>query len=222
MSSSPRQLIYILIALTLLQPACRLTAAQVTPTPTKTPRPVEETRPERATPTLTPSPTPTVPPSPTVTPLPPPTATPPPPPPTNTPLPLPTKRPPPPATKPPPPSPTTPPTTAPPPPASPTPVPTVSQGPAVTLNIDPQVVTAGDEVKITVTAHDDNGVRSLEWAAVLAGRIMSSNIKDCGGEVDCKLGDTLQAPLKGIFEIYARAWNSKDHDTIVKDTLYVG
>jgi hypothetical protein len=222
-----RRLIYTLVAsaLILLQLACGQSKPQIAPTPTKTPKP-----PETMTPTSTPSPSATPLPTPTDTPLPTvaaPTATPLPTVAAPTAAPRPTTPPQPPPTAPPTLPPTAPPT--PPPPASPTSPPTAptaapvpaSGGPALSISIDPREATPGDEVKIRVTAQDDDGVDSLEWGVVLDDTVMASDSVSCGDNLNCSLEGTMTVPLEGIFEVYCRATDSKGHQSISKDNLYV-
>jgi hypothetical protein len=79
----------------------------------------------------------------------------------------------------------------------------------------------GEEVRVKVAAHDDDGVEVLEWGAMLNNVMMASEGKECNDALDCSIETTMTAPLEGVIEIYARASDTEDHETIAKDTLYV-
>ena len=182
-----------------------LTASQITPTPTKTPRkernlvtlPTVTNTPE-STPTLPPTDTPVPTPIPTDTPTPLPTDTP-------TPDPTPTNPP------PPPPPPTSPPAEAPPPdtPAEPPPPPPVDESkPEVIVQLPGgSSFSPGDEVKIIFIVRDPDGVNRFTWGIFLQNLSpLVGGDKVCNGAPECQIEVKEEAPpLKGTYIVGADA-----------------
>jgi hypothetical protein len=204
--------------------ACRvLSSQQVTPTPTKTPRPVK-LMPATITPTSTPMilPTPAVAEAteavPTDTPIPePPTPTPEPPtdtppPPTDTPLPLP-----PPTNTPAPPPPTN--TPAPPPPTQPPP----SSGPEVIVQLpNGNDYSPGDKIKLVFIVRDPDGVARFTWGIFLQnGTALKGGDKECNGAVECSEEREERAPIPGTYIVGADAVDSKGNTKRGVGEIYV-
>jgi hypothetical protein len=207
--------------------ACGSNIAQVTPTPTKTPRmirtleplapvdnlPADTPTPEPAPPTDTPTPEPL----PTDTPVPPPTDTPTPEPlPTDTPVPP----PPPPTNTPVPPPPADTPTPAPPPP---TPVP-VNNGAQIVIELPSgDKFDQGDDVRFIVTVSDPSGVKNFEWGIFDAtGTSLKSGGKGCDNRTECSTDQEFEAVLDGTFQIGVKAFDSSGIESIEIKQIYVG
>ncbi|MCB9079757.1 MAG: hypothetical protein H6631_19300 [Anaerolineaceae bacterium] len=204
------QTILFIIILPML--ACGSIAADVTPTPTKTPRriqtvpPLETTAPVMdivlPTPTDTPLPTDTPTPTETPTETPIPTETPTPVPPTNTPVPAAPPPPPPTATSPPEPTePPAPPTEPPPPPSS---------KPDIIVELpDGNTHDVGDDFKVVFIIRDPDGVAEMTWGiftqnqtALLGGDV------NCGNAVECRHEEEVSAPYRDTFIVGADAVDS--------------
>ncbi|GEM_PF-2452010 len=234
--------IFVILIIPIL--ACSSGNSQITPTPTKTPKPLKPIQVVLPTFTVTPlalpvteptaAPThmantplpeslPTNVPLASDTPIPaplPPTDTPSPPP-TDTPLPKPpTKTP----LPPPPPTATPiplPPTATPLPLPSPTPA---SQGPEVTIELpDGDTYKVGDQVTIIITARDPDGVNNFKWGVFNQGnQSLVGGDKNCNRATECSTKEKFKAALKGQFEIGVEAKDGNGTATIQRKQLYIG
>ena len=219
-------LIILLAAPTL---ACGSNIAQVTPTPTKTPRMVRTLEPLAPTdngssPLPTNTFTPEVPPTDTPSPEPTPTETPTPVPPTETPTPEPTPT----ETPPPPPPPTNTPVPPPPPtntpaPPPPTPVP-ANTGPQIVIELpDGEKYDRGDDVRFIVRVSDPAGVNRFEWGLFDGtGTSLKSGGKGCDNRNECSTEQEFEAVLDGTFQIGVKAYDASGTESIELKQIYVG
>ena len=191
--------------------ACGPIAAQITPTPTKTPKRIqvlEQLPTHTPTPALLPTNTPVpevieappadtptpepLPPTDTPTPEPlPPTDTPLPPPPTNTPL-------------PPPPTDTpAPPTDTPPPPTP------ANRGPDVVVQLpNGDTYSSGSEIRIIIIVTDPDGVKSFTWGIFAENRspLPVGGTENCGNRTECRIEQNFAAPpFQGQFAVGVEA-----------------
>jgi len=200
--------------------ACRvLSSQQVTPTPTKTPRPVK-----LMPATTAPTPTTMILPTPALTAAAPPTDTPIAEPPTPTPEPTlptvadtPTPEPTPTEPPPPPPPPTN--TPAPPPPTQPPP----SSGPEVIVQLpNGSEYSPGEKVKIIFTVRDPDGVAKFTWGIFLQnGTSLKGGDKNCNGAVECSEEREERAPVTGTYIVGADAVDTKGNAKRGVGEIYV-
>lgn len=209
--------------------ACGPSVAEVTPTPTKTPRLIRTVEPlgpaatEIIVPTntFTPEIFPTDTPAPTDTPTPEPlpptdTPTPEPPPPTDTPAP------------PPPPPPTDTPVPPPPPadtPAAPAPTqPPASTGPQIVIELpDGDRFGVGDDVRVIITVRDPDGVANFEWGIFTENNVsVKGGERGCGNATECRIEEEFEAVLAGTFQVGVEAVDTKGTKTIEVKQIYIG
>lgn len=201
-------------------------SAQITPTPTKTPKRIRTVAPlETPTPVVIVLPTDTPVPTATFTPTPIPTETPTPPPtPTETPTPPPPTRPPAPPTQPPTPVPTQPPAQPTQPAATVQPTTPPSSGPTVVISLpDGDTYNQNDKVNFTITVSDPDGVATFTWGVFTENQspVGLGDDKNCGNGNECSLSGNFKAKLTGRFIFGVDAIDTKGNKTRTIQGMYV-
>ena len=116
-----------------------------------------------------------------------------------------------------------------PPPPAPTntpapPPPPANTGPTVIIELpNGDTYAIGEEVRLIITVRDSDGVNSFSWGVFTENQVgVAGGNQDCGNATECRIEETFTAALPGAFQIGVEAKDATGIGVIEVGQLYVG